>query len=95
MHFDHILFNPQLLPDPLHLNFIFFLSQKNNPQKYKKKKVKKTSKTKTKQNIKTKEKAPTKRHEVSFVFANYSWAWGLSWNVVDISNDSPLEKSEK
>lgn len=68
---------------------------KEQPTKAQKKTAKKTSKTKTKQNIKTKQKAPTKRHEASIVFASYSWACGLPWNVVDISNDSPLEKREK
>jgi hypothetical protein len=23
-------------------------------------------------------------HEVHFVVANYSWAWGLLWSIVDV-----------
>ena len=35
--------------------------------------------------LKTKQTNPHKNHRVHFVLANFSWAWGLPWTVVDVS----------
>lgn len=34
-----------------------------------------------------------KKYEVYFVWANYSWAWRLSWSVIDMPCDITLEKT--
>lgn len=35
-----------------------------------------------------------KNHGVCFVLANYSWAWGLTWNVAAIPKNTLLEKPD-
>lgn len=34
-----------------------------------------------------------KKYGVYFVWATYSWAWSLSWNVIDMPCDITLEKT--
>lgn len=34
------------------------------------------------------------KHGVCFMLANYSWAWGLSSNMVDIPSDTLLSKTD-
>lgn len=33
-----------------------------------------------------------KHHEVHFMLTNYSWPWGLPWSVINIPNETLLEK---
>lgn len=55
----------------------------------------KTNKENHTQNNKyqTKQK-PHRKHWVSFVLANYSWTWGLPWNVIAITSVTPLKKTD-
>lgn len=39
---------------------------------------------------KKKNKNNTEKHGTYFVLANYSWAQGLPWSVVDVPNDTLL-----
>lgn len=39
-------------------------------------------------------KKHTNNHGVSFVLANYSWAWSLLWSMVSILNVIPLNKTD-
>lgn len=34
------------------------------------------------------------KHAISFILANYSWAWGLPWSMVHIPSIAPLEKTK-
>jgi len=103
IHFDHNLFFSQLFPHPLYFcicpaSFSPFIFSKS-PQKWKSKQTKNPlrqnrwpNQTKAKW---TKAKASPweKPHGVSSVLPNYSWAWGLSWTLIVIPNNTPLEKT--
>lgn len=104
IYFDQIFSFPQFFPDsPLlstHPTFhSFFQKEKkkqhqSNPQKHKHEKQTKTNKTKIKKPKQNETTNSQIYHGVYFVLANYSWAWGLPWSVVDIPSEIPLEKTD-
>lgn len=77
----------QLLQGPFHLSThlssgSFLLSLKKNEIKHKPKQ--------NKQQIPETKSKSLQKHGVYFVFANYTWAWGLSWNVTDLHAMDPV-----
>lgn len=46
-----------------------------------------------KQNKKPQTNKQTNKHEIHFVLAHYSWAYGLPWRVMDRPGDTPLGKT--
>lgn len=66
--------------------FFFSLSLKKSKTCTETQKQKiKTNKQNTKKSIKG---------EGVCVLANYSWVWGLLWTVVDVTSNTPLEKTD-
>lgn len=60
-----------------------------------KQKTNKTENAKTKQNEMKWSKVHMQKQnkKIMFIFANYSWTWGLSWSEVDTLSDTPPEKT--
>lgn len=90
--------SPPYPPPPA--NFMFSLSKNKWKMKIK---TKPQKPSKTKKNAKTKQKTPphtythpcthARTHKVHFVLA-YSWEWTLTWSVLNIPSDTPLEETD-
>jgi len=73
------------------INSIYHLppQQKQEPQRNENQNEEKTNKGEKRQN-----KISTKVALISFCVGQYSWAWDLSGGVVNVPNETPLEKSD-